>query len=310
MAKEGPFITKWCSCCNLKIGKVIDFQVLTKNCKSCQIWESKKNSEKYQDWKQNHQCPINHTKPAGAMEAAGAINIFKQSVGEYKLRYTTYIGDGDTESFGKVMEAKPYGDILPTKLECVGLVQKRLGTRLRQLRKDFKGKKLDDGKGLAGRGRLTDKCINTLQNYYGMAIRQNTDNLYAMKKSIGAVLFHCSDISNENIRHQFCPRTGKGWCKWQNDEINKTQTFKKKINLPKAIKTLIEPIFRDLSSDDLLTKCLHGQTQNCNEAFNGVLWSKCPKQVYVGKKHWKWQYVLQSSVIMKGFQKWESFSNV
>ena len=264
-------------------GKVIDFHVLTKSCKSCQIWESRRD-RKISQLEQIHKCPINHTKSAGAMEAAGAVSIFKQSVDKYKLRYRTYIGDGDTDSFGKVVEAKPYGDILPVKLECVGHVQKRLGTRLRQLRKDCKGKKLGDGKGLTGRGRLTDKCINTLQNYYGMAIRQNTNNLYAMKKSIGAVLFHCSDISNETVRHQFCPRTGHGWCKWQNDQINKTQTFRKKINLPNAIKTVIEPIFRDLSSDELLMKCLHGQTQNCNEAFNGVLWSKCPKQVFVGKE--------------------------
>ena len=49
------------------------------------------------------------------------------------------------------------------------------------------------------------------------------------------------------------------------------------------MKAVLEPVFWDLSSDDLLKKCLHGRTQNCNEAFNGVLWSKCPKEVYVGK---------------------------
>ena len=58
-------------------------------------------------------------------------------------------------SFEKVVEAKPYGDILPVKLECVGHVQKRLGIRLRQPREDCKGKKLGDGKGLTRRG-LTD----------------------------------------------------------------------------------------------------------------------------------------------------------
>ena len=47
-------------------------------------------------------------------------------------------------SFEKVVEAKPYGDILPVKLECVGHVQKRLGIRLRQPRNDCKGKKLGD----------------------------------------------------------------------------------------------------------------------------------------------------------------------
>lgn len=45
------------------------------------------------------------------------------------------------------------------------------------------GKKLSDGKGIGrSKGRLTDKVMNTLQNHYGMAIRQNTQNLYAMKR--------------------------------------------------------------------------------------------------------------------------------
>lgn len=35
-----------------------------------------------------------------------------------------------------------------------------------------------------GAGRLTDKAINTLQNYYGMAIRNNVGDLYGMKKSV------------------------------------------------------------------------------------------------------------------------------
>ena len=45
------------------------------------------------------------------------------------MRYSHYFGDGDTESFKKVVDSKPYGDDLkPIKLECVGQVQKRLGT--------------------------------------------------------------------------------------------------------------------------------------------------------------------------------------
>ena len=37
----------------------------------------------------------------------------------------------------------------------------------------MKGKKLNDGKGILGKGRLTDKIINKMQNYCGMAVRQN-----------------------------------------------------------------------------------------------------------------------------------------
>lgn len=74
------------------------------------------------------------------------------------------------------------------KLECVGHVQKRCGTRLRRLVNENKGVKLSDGKGLGGLGRLTSKKIDTLQNYYGFAIRQNFNNLQQMKADVQAVL--------------------------------------------------------------------------------------------------------------------------
>ena len=74
-----------------------------------------------------------------------------------------------------VLELKPYeDDLISCKLECVCHIQKRLGTRLRKLQNDMRGKKLSDGKGFAGKGRLTDKLINKFQNYYGLAIPQNT----------------------------------------------------------------------------------------------------------------------------------------
>ena len=42
-------------------------------------------------------------------------------------------------------------------------------------------------------------------------------------------------------------------------------------------------LFMDLSDDNLFKKCLHGQTQNNNESLNGVIWKRCPKDVFVGR---------------------------
>lgn len=263
--------------------KAVDYHIMTKYCKACSYWESKRGSDDYETWKAGHSCSINHKSSAGAMEAAGAVEIFQRSISKNNLRYANYLGDGDTASFSKVQEAKPYGpDFKITKLECVGHVQKRLGTRLRKLRVAYKGKVLGDGKSLTGRGRLTDVAINTLQNFFGMAIRQNAGNIYPMKKAIAAVLFHCTDIPDAE-RHKFCPRTATSWCKWQRDAVNKTTSYKPKVNLPICIKDILEPIFKDLSKDDLLSKCLHGRTQNANESFNQILWNKCPKTVFVGR---------------------------
>ncbi|CAB4006174.1 Hypothetical predicted protein [Paramuricea clavata] len=60
------------------------------------------------------------------------------------------LGDGDSATYGSIVDSKPYGDeCVPKKLECIGHVQKRVGSRLRKLKSTYKG----------GKGRLTDGCI-------------------------------------------------------------------------------------------------------------------------------------------------------
>lgn len=46
--------------------------------------------------------------------------------------------------------------------------------------------------------------------------------------------------------------------------------------------TAIKPTFQALAHPDLLRKCLHGQTQNVNESFNNVVWTRVPKNVFAG----------------------------
>ena len=84
-------------------------------------------------------------------------------------------------------------------MECLGHIQKRVGARLRKLKATNKSL-LSDGKRLGGVGRLTDKKINKLQNYFGIAILQCCGtSVYELKKAIGAVLFHCSEASSSEL---------------------------------------------------------------------------------------------------------------
>ena len=64
-----------------------------------------------------------------------------------------------------------------------------------------------------------------------------------MKKAIGAVLFHCSEASDLDLKHQMCPRVADSWCKYQADKQNNTTTYKDKQGLPAAVKEIIRPIF-------------------------------------------------------------------
>ena len=58
-----------------------------------------------------------------------------------------------------------------------------MGTALRNLKA---GSKLSDGKTIGGAGRLTDKTMNSLQNYYSDAIRRNIGDVNVMMKAVEA----------------------------------------------------------------------------------------------------------------------------
>ena len=215
-------------------GRCADYRVLTKSCSSCSSWELRKGTELelYKKILESQKCLINHICSAGSMEAAGLVDCFMSSAETRKLRYTHYIGDGDSKAYLDIVKNDPYPGTVVEKLECVGHIQKRVGNRLRNLRSTMKAP-LANGKTLRGRGRLNGKIINKLQNYYGLALRQSTDTtVYQLKKAVGAVLFHCSEASNLDTRHQMCPSTKESWCKYQAVKLNGTNTYKEKPGLP------------------------------------------------------------------------------
>ena len=261
-------------------GNCIDYRILSKKSKSCEYWNPHKGFSKYMMFKDNHVCSINHKGSSGSMEAKSIVECFQFSIEARKLRYVRYIGDDDSSSYPAILAANPYPGQTVKKGKCVGHVQKRMGTRLRNLKKCTNKNDLEDKKSLGGKGRLTEKEINKIQNYYGIAIRQNIDNLYQMRKNILAVLHHSCVADLSDARHILCPKTKDSWCKYQRLKLQ-NKDYKEKPGLPNAMKTFIKPIFKDLMSEDLLSKCLHGSTQN-NESLNALVWKRCAKDVFVG----------------------------
>lgn len=64
--------------------------------------------------------------------------------------------------------------------------------------------------------------------------------------------------------------------------VRKTD-FVHKPPLSEQVYKAILPIYGELSSDDLLTRCLGGFTQNSNESLNATVWSMAPKSFSSGK---------------------------
>lgn len=92
-------------------------------------------------------------------------------------------------------------------------------------------------KGLGGRGRLTDALIDKMQNYFGIALRQNYGDL---EKMISAFMYHVSGY------HESCPKDPNTWCQFQLDMINNSNLYKEKSFLPLDVRQAIMPIYADL----------------------------------------------------------------
>ena len=124
------------------------------------------------NWKLPISVILNHEKSSGSMEAARAVEIFQHehSVQKHKLVWISLFTIGDSSSFKEVVESNSHSEfgIVPEKVECAGHVQKRLVTCWWNMANEYKGAETL----LSGKGKLTEKVTNSLQNFYGIAIRQ------------------------------------------------------------------------------------------------------------------------------------------
>ena len=80
------------------------------------------------------------------MEKEAAIKMFLRSVEKRGLKYTTYILDGDSSSYGmiaKVLKEKYSDQYVVVKEDCIGHIQKRMGSNLCKYKTEKKAKKLD-----------------------------------------------------------------------------------------------------------------------------------------------------------------------
>ena len=88
--------------------KVKDVGILTKYCHACIL--HKNNKDTLKEHHESGKCKANYSGTSGGMEASGALKIFERSEEKYGVRYTKYLGDGDSRGFRTVVGRKPYDD--------------------------------------------------------------------------------------------------------------------------------------------------------------------------------------------------------
>ena len=259
-------------------GLIIYSVALSNYCRHCNS-APKPDDPGFVAWQRNHQlhCQKNMDCASGAMEVEGALILFSRSVDKHKLRYTQMLGDGDAKTHARIEAGDPFEGRPVLKLECVNHVAKRLGTGLR----DLKAKLGAQGQSIGGRGKLTDDRIKQLTGYYGRAIKDNVGDLDGMVAAVWASYFHVTS-TDDSHDHSLCPTGSDGWCFHQRATADGVTPRPHSKSLPADVAAAIRPLYVRLSDRTLLTRCLHGWTQNDNECFHSGLWSLCSKTKWAG----------------------------
>lgn len=110
----------------------------------CEFFKKQKDAAEFETWCTTYQsgCLANHTGSSGKMEADVVIEMFNCSQETYTVRYLNYVGDGNSKTYSQIITSNPYIPVV--KKECIGQVQKRMGTQLHNCKKTNKNK---SGKG-------------------------------------------------------------------------------------------------------------------------------------------------------------------
>lgn len=127
---------------------------------------------------------------------------------------------------------------------------------------------------------MTLARIDTIQNFYGRAIRDNQGNAKEMAKSTQAILKHYSSTL-EKPQHDNCPVGSSSWCSYQRDIANGTNLHKPIKNpFNDAIVEVMQPLFDRLGDETFLVGSEDCYTQNRNECLHHVIWGMASKEVY------------------------------
>ena len=115
-----------------------------------------------------------------------------------------------------------------------------------------------------------------MQRWYGKAIRSNVGDAESIKNAVMAIYYH-SISTDSDPQHDLCPMGLTSWCRHRRAESLGEPYPDHTRTICPEIAPIVKKAFVDLSKDSLMERCVLGATQNQNESFNSVIWSRCPK---------------------------------
>lgn len=110
-------------------GKVLFMAVKNKYCCICQ-----KNGVNAKV----HRCYKNYEGPSTGMEATIIAEGFQRSIEMHNLIYQRFIADGDSSTYAKIIETRPYANVTVEKLNCRNHILRRFCTNMQKLCTDIR----------------------------------------------------------------------------------------------------------------------------------------------------------------------------
>ena len=139
---------------------------------------------------------------------------------------------------------------------------------------------------LGGKGKLTDTTIDKLGGCFGKTIRnKKSGTVEEIRRACMSAFIHVSS-SDENPCHECCPPGENSWCFYNKTEsldhhLPSHETMKIKVSLSDDESKRVQEVYKSLTTDQLMSRCLKGRTQNANESVHSKIWSKKPKTNFV-----------------------------
>lgn len=117
--------------CGARTGKVLHIAVRNKYCSVCV------KAEKLKKQAPAHKCYKNWGRHCSStsMEADAIVEGFKTSIEKRGLIYSTFIADGDSSVYKKIVTANPYQNVFIEKIECRNHLLRNLATKIKEIAK-------------------------------------------------------------------------------------------------------------------------------------------------------------------------------
>lgn len=169
-----------------RFGEVLYMAVKNKYCVICARAEKKEHDPR------EHKCYKNYKGPSSAMEADIICEGFKASKEMYGIIYARMVGDGDSSTYAKILEANPYANHNVEKIECRNHILRNFCNKLRAAAKDTKY-------ALAHRKTLTNEKVMSMRKVIVKSIKYHKSS--GTPKNLSTTLLH-NDIVN-SIAHAY-----------------------------------------------------------------------------------------------------------